>query len=270
MHLKKSGFTLIELLVVIAIIAILAAILFPVFAQVREKARQTSCASNLKQLALAQVQYAQDNDECLGWSWSAQAPSQVGWLQMSPYIKNGTPPYDTGGTVFSCPDARTPMASYSLNTQVWGLLDSTPLATRSAANSNFFGSTLSIAKIDSPAQIVFVFDSITNSTGSGGVSAMEGAIPHPALRKDHTKEVWSTDWLGITWNNKQVAWRHNGGANFGYCDGHVKYAKLSDLKDSNWDVRCHPGLGCEDSSFDTTRYPVANGACGTESSMNCQ
>ena len=61
----KKAFTLIELLVVIAIIAILAAILFPVFAQAREKARQTTCASNLKQLALGVIQYTQDYDERL-------------------------------------------------------------------------------------------------------------------------------------------------------------------------------------------------------------
>ncbi len=60
---SHQGFTLIELLVVIAIIAILAAILFPVFAKAREKARQASCASNMKQLVLANLQYQQDNDE---------------------------------------------------------------------------------------------------------------------------------------------------------------------------------------------------------------
>ena len=66
---NRNAFTLIELLVVIAIIAILAAILFPVFAKAREKARQTSCASNLKQIGLAVMQYAQDNDENLAAAW---------------------------------------------------------------------------------------------------------------------------------------------------------------------------------------------------------
>src|SRR5476649_1368440 len=62
-HRRKTGFTLIELLVVIAIIAILAAILFPVFAQAREQARKTTCISNLKQLSLAYLMYVQDYDE---------------------------------------------------------------------------------------------------------------------------------------------------------------------------------------------------------------
>ena len=65
---RRLGFTLIELLVVIAIIAILAAILFPVFAQARESARQTSCLSNMKQLGLAMTMYAQDYDEAVPWS----------------------------------------------------------------------------------------------------------------------------------------------------------------------------------------------------------
>jgi len=87
----RRGFTLIELLVVIAIIAILAAILFPVFAKAREKARQASCSSNMKQLCTAALMYAQDYDECTalhyyigpGWNPFYRAQDAV-----QPYVKN--------------------------------------------------------------------------------------------------------------------------------------------------------------------------------------
>jgi len=98
----KKGFTLIELLVVIAIIAILAAILFPVFAKAREKARQSSCASNLKQIGLAALSYKQDYDETFPLSYyeydgkgyrviggSACAHQGYWWIdELAPYIKN--------------------------------------------------------------------------------------------------------------------------------------------------------------------------------------
>src|SRR5665213_1559682 len=112
---SRKGFTLIELLVVIAIIAILAAILFPVFAKVREKARQTSCLSNEKELGLGFLQYTQDNDE----NFTPADNSTVGmkghgWgCRIFPYIKS------TG--VYACPDdayfpnAGTVKVSYAFN-----------------------------------------------------------------------------------------------------------------------------------------------------------
>jgi prepilin-type N-terminal cleavage/methylation domain-containing protein/prepilin-type processing-associated H-X9-DG protein len=84
----RKGFTLIELLVVIAIIAILAAILFPVFARAREKARQTACLSNVKQLVLGQLMYAQDYDELFPWFLTNPARGEPWWECTQPYIKN--------------------------------------------------------------------------------------------------------------------------------------------------------------------------------------
>jgi prepilin-type N-terminal cleavage/methylation domain-containing protein/prepilin-type processing-associated H-X9-DG protein len=110
---SRHGFTLIELLVVIAIIAILAAILFPVFAQAREKARQTACLSNLKQIGLGLQMYAQDYDETLPSSWmnngpagpggdpgmsTAATPSNTWQWMILPYIKNDQ--------VYICPSNR--------------------------------------------------------------------------------------------------------------------------------------------------------------------
>ncbi len=95
----RRGFTLIELLVVIAIIAILAAILFPVFARAREKARQSSCLSNVKQLALSVHMYTQDYDECLpGYIYASGTNPRLYWFDvLAPYIKNQQ--------ILTCPSA---------------------------------------------------------------------------------------------------------------------------------------------------------------------
>jgi len=106
---KKSAFTLIELLVVIAIIAILAAILFPVFAQAREKARQSSCISNAKQIGLAMFQYVQDSDEFLPFSnlFDSNGGEHRWYDGVFPYIKNGSPVKGAGGGIFHCPSYPT-------------------------------------------------------------------------------------------------------------------------------------------------------------------
>jgi prepilin-type N-terminal cleavage/methylation domain-containing protein len=99
--MRRGGFTLIELLVVIAIIAILVAILFPVFARVREKGRQTSCTSNLSQIAKAFLMYANDHNQMMpvvAWAFRPVPPDAPLWTAMvSPYVK------DMG--IYRCPSA---------------------------------------------------------------------------------------------------------------------------------------------------------------------
>src|SRR5262249_42833296 len=95
---QRCGFTLIELLVVIAIIAILAAILFPVFAQAREKARQASCSSNCRQIGLAVMMYAEDNDQ--SYPLYVHAPKHDQWWYdtIQPYAKDKR--------IFTCPSVK--------------------------------------------------------------------------------------------------------------------------------------------------------------------
>ncbi|MBU0610457.1 MAG: DUF1559 domain-containing protein [Armatimonadetes bacterium] len=139
--MTRRGFTLIELLVVIAIIAILAAILFPVFAKAREKARQSSCLSNVKQLMLAFTQYKQDYDErwpMLFWTSSTGwEPAASGWWggEIQPYIKNTQ--------IFICPSTSVTVCSYIYN--------------------NGYLSGRADGTIDKPAELVAISDSTGNS-----------------------------------------------------------------------------------------------------------
>jgi len=129
LHPGQKAFTLIELLVVIAIIAILAAILFPVFAKVREKARQTACLSNEKQLALGMTQYLEDNDEMYPFGVINGGPQKIGGSGSPGIGLPGTGagwagtiyPYVKSTDVFKCPDDSTAatspqvVISYGLN-----------------------------------------------------------------------------------------------------------------------------------------------------------
>jgi prepilin-type N-terminal cleavage/methylation domain-containing protein/prepilin-type processing-associated H-X9-DG protein len=170
MKKNNRAFTLIELLVVIAIIAILAAILFPVFAQAREKARSISCLSNLKQIGTATMMYVQDYDETYpsGWgqgTWGDQgtAGSTIWRECLLPYIQRGqklTAAQNGGdtnlgdktelkGSVLTCPSTRIRLTSYGYNashltTNGW-VADS---------NGNFNNPGLSLAAISAPANLV--------------------------------------------------------------------------------------------------------------------
>jgi len=242
----RAGFTLIELLVVIAIIAILAAILFPVFAQAREKARTISCLSNTKQVGLALVQYVQDFDGNLPIAGGGPPTAYIVAPQVAPYMKSNAPwtcpslqglfgdhgsinlsEYDGNGTTDMLPpndpcvgmSAGTagasnyyndiyPPTDYKLNDNMWGWTNQV----QCAANSPAWGGAEIGYPLDDP--------SITN------VSKVVLGIDYPA-----SDQMWP----GQPW------WSNNGPVPYGYCgphtngsnaffaDGHSKWEGCSQL-----------------------------------------
>ena len=230
-----QGFTLIELLVVIAIIAILAAILFPVFARARENARRASCQSNLKQIGLGALQYSQDYDEQFITAWygpgTLSLPSEgtlhYKWMDsIQPYVKSTQ--------LFVCPSASSGLAngntgqyvpaknlgtagnpaspndkyygSYSYNSSYWGNNDA---ATDGQETTNPSGKAL--AQVAAPATSVWVLD------GNGSFEvAWETKGNHQAP-------------AGTLRTANGVVERHLDTTNVLFCDGHVKALKLNAL-----------------------------------------
>jgi prepilin-type processing-associated H-X9-DG protein len=219
---------LIELLVVIAIIAILAAILFPVFAQAREKARQSACLSNMKQIGLALGLYLQDHDEQFPQGNYSVNGGLVTWRQLlEPYVKAGVASVETSDTarekksVWVCPDAAGPYPSvagtiFAKAAAAAQQLGSQPARSYGANGylvlDDYYwsrgGTTAKLAAIPSPASLVFVAE----SAGSG---------------RDN---VWGRDDTDKGWNLPEVAGRarHSGGANFVLTDGHARWLKAPD------------------------------------------
>jgi len=206
--MRKRGFTLIELLVVIAIIAILAAILFPVFAQARESARKTSCLSNIKQTGLGLLMYAQDYDEqCVPW---ADPTYQNGVLPPGEPFAQGfdrlIQPYLKSNHITGCPSDLSPgtnefprggpnvVRSWSMpGSMGGGWCPNTP-ARRLAA-------------VPKPAQTLYLTE-------------RDNCAASPATWGDDPRPVWN--WCAVNDLESEMAWRHNFQANFLYVDGHAK------------------------------------------------
>jgi len=245
----NGGFTLIELLVVIAIIAILAAILFPVFAKAREKARTASCASNLKQLVSACMQYSQDYDERLpmaGWNGGDVAgpmrvPTQAECAQSN--VASGTNAwngqiftYVKNRGVYRCPsDPYRRGSSYIYNQEIAWRAGGDP-------GPAFRGPHLN--RIPEPAQCYLLVD--------GGVGGDRGPDWY-GLPANTPQDVWMQ--LDIMcgdytepriWDrlsNIQDAGRsHSGGANWAFADGHVKWARLQTHAPLGADQQCNAGF----------------------------
>jgi prepilin-type N-terminal cleavage/methylation domain-containing protein/prepilin-type processing-associated H-X9-DG protein len=246
MHRSKNGFTLIELLVVIAIIAILAAILFPVFAQAREKARQTSCLSNNKQLATAITMYAQDYDE--------QYPNglQQDWW-MDTWVRT-TQPYVKNFQVYRCPsDSVAPDPNYAPWAGIRISYATNGLMNWDGKNWSVFGvmglsqswmGTVSqnLAAVSRPAETVMLAEKHdAGNTSDWGPGCMFTGV-----------NWW--DWAGHgeipNGNNLSTAAypngpdgavtaKHSGQGNFAFADGHCKSMKPSA---TNPDPKNHPEL----------------------------
>jgi len=214
--MQHRGFTLIELLVVIAIIAILAAILFPVFAKAREKARQTSCLSNVRQMTTAFLSYVQDYDETFplfGYVIPGfNIPGAGGWADGSNvnmwrfYIG----PYAKNYQIFVCPSAGANGDPSSPGSQ---------LVRQYGYNGNLSG--VMLGRCQTPSALILVGDATHwGGQGCSGMAFAYAAMPNASLSPCNLSNVV---------NQNATNTRHNTGSNVGYADGHAKWLQCTAL-----------------------------------------
>ena len=211
--MKRSGFTLIELLVVIAIIAILAAILFPVFAKAREKARQSSCLNNMKQIGLACMQYAQDYDE------RYPAGDSVAWGDFV------YPNYPRGGYV----DAIYP---YVKNVQVFMCpSDSTRdcLANANVGGAHQFNSSVLPGSYPNQELSYMYNYYLTPNAASFYQYPAETAMVTEGIQRPYVYVNAATGMLDGTNARMIGGCRHNEGMNLNFLDGHAKWFRANNL-----------------------------------------
>lgn len=249
MNRVRNGFTLIELLVVIAIIAILAAILFPVFAQARESARQTSCLSNTKQVGLGILQYVQDYDEHFPlWAYDTPPPAngtpdqpwgvwknvRTGWeKQVQPYVKNIQ--------IFHCPSTGD-----GQNRSAGDNSDSPTGATNYALNGHLSkrdgNAGNGLATVRFPAVTILLAEN--HRVGASGETTSELGWMEWGYNGGHASELngdnnadtgWDSNTYGTevdklchtgngtSWGATAALRKHKGGANYNFVDGHSKW-----------------------------------------------
>jgi prepilin-type N-terminal cleavage/methylation domain-containing protein/prepilin-type processing-associated H-X9-DG protein len=289
----RRAFTLIELLVVIAIIAILAAILFPVFAQAREEARKTSCLSNTKQFGIAILMYVQDYDENfplaygwypgLGWlsnyihdvpaNWQGNGPNYTN--AMGGLWANSVFPYVKNSGLYGCPsgpEMSAPGYTYDAALRPWTDISYT-----------YNGLLMSYpdAGIVAPSSLPLLWEGFGKAKLKGGAnsspllycpdgsSACRYVSPSAACGSDYTTTNGAISFFLILANNPDeyflgTAWVHNNGMNYVMSDGHSKFRRQGASTDSDPSNPTHQNDPLTDPFpfYDTNGFPLVDAPGG--------